>query len=83
MGLDAWAQAKSNFRTALKLDPNNVGIRRELRKLMEAMKAMKQAEKKQFAGMFSKLQGFGSEVRALWHVVVVPVSVTIACLISS
>jgi histone-lysine N-methyltransferase SETD3 len=69
MGLDEWTEAKSNFRTALELDPNNKGIRTELRKLMEQMKLAKQAEKTKFAGMFKKLSGFGSEVRVLLYAV--------------
>jgi histone-lysine N-methyltransferase SETD3 len=66
MGLDAWAEAKANFRTALELDPNNKGVRRELREAMEQIKGQKQAEKTKFAGMFQKLSGFGSEVRAVF-----------------
>lgn len=53
VALGEWEKARSDLVAALKLQPNNMGIRMEITNLNKKQKSFENLEKKQAAAMFA------------------------------
>lgn len=53
MSLGEWGKAREDLVKALKLQPNNMGIRMEITNLNKKQKSFENLEKKQAAAMFA------------------------------